>query len=126
MNLSHALENIRPSYIREILSDAKSPGVISLAGGLPATDLLPIDLFAKAIKPLADVPELFQYGETPGYEPLLNYIRESSDFSLCGHESIIYNGSQQGLDLVARAFLNPGDNIVVEAPSYLGALQVFG
>lgn len=126
LEISHALQAIRPSYIREILSDAKSPGVISLAGGLPSTELLPVDLFAQAIETLAENTELFQYGETQGYAPLVNYIQQDPSLIPCEHIPMVCNGSQQGLDLIARAFLNPGDTIVMEAPSYLGALQVFG
>ncbi len=125
METSRHLQNIRPSYIREILSAAKSPDVISLAGGLPATELMPVQLFAKAMHSIVDTPDLFQYGETQGYAPFLKYIDETYNPST-NMESIVCNGSQQGLDLIARAFLNPGDKVIVEAPSYLGALQIFG
>ncbi len=125
MEISRHLQHIRPSYIREILNAAKSPDVISLAGGLPATELLPVKLFAKAMHSITDMPDLFQYGETQGYPPFLDYIDTVYNHSLEMH-SIVCNGSQQGLDLIARAFLNPGDKVVVEAPSYLGALQIFG
>ncbi len=125
MEISRHLQNIRPSYIREILSAAKSPDVISLAGGLPATELMPVQLFAKALQSIVDDTDLFQYGETQGYAPFLRYIDETYNQS-SGMSSVVCNGSQQGLDLIARAFLNPGDKVVVEAPSYLGALQIFG
>ncbi|MBO1257018.1 PLP-dependent aminotransferase family protein [Alteromonas sp. 5E99-2] len=123
MRVSHSLKNIRPSYIREILTEAKKPGVISLAGGLPATEFLPVDLFESALKSIADEPELYQYGETLGHRPLIDYLQENS--SVANHKTMICSGSQQGLDLIARAFLNKDDTIVLEAPSYLGALQVF-
>jgi len=125
MEISRHLQDIRPSYIREILNAAKSPNVISLAGGLPAAELLPVKLFARAMSSVTDNPELFQYGETQGYPPFLEYIDERYNRSL-DMSSIVCNGSQQGLDLIARGFLNSGDRVVVEAPSYLGALQVFG
>ncbi len=125
MEVSRHLQNIRPSYIREILSVTRSAKMVSLAGGLPAMELIPVQLFAEAIQSLTANTELLQYGETQGYVPLLDYIQASYQVSsLMG--SMICNGSQQGLDLVARAFINPGDKVVVEAPSYLGALQVFG
>jgi DNA-binding transcriptional MocR family regulator len=125
MEISRHLQNIRPSYIREILRAAKSPDVISLAGGLPASDLLPLGLFSEAMATLKGMPDVFQYGETKGYEPLLVYIKDNYHLS-ADTESIICNGSQQGLDLIARAYINAGDKVVMEAPSYLGALQVFG
>lgn len=125
MEISRHLQHIRPSYIREILNAAKSPNVISLAGGLPAAELLPVTLFAKAMSSITETPELFQYGETQGYLPFLDYIDAMYNRSL-SMSSIVCNGSQQGLDLIARGFLNPGDRVAVEAPSYLGALQVFG
>jgi len=125
LETSFPLQNIRPSYIREILSAAKSPNMISLAGGLPATELIPMHLFSKATLSISECSDLFQYGETRGYEPLINEAHKHYAISN-NISSMITNGSQQGLDLIARAFLNPGDNVALEAPSYLGALQVLG
>lgn len=125
MKLSTHLQNIQPSYIREILHAAKSSEVISLAGGLPDSAHLPVELVMQAMSGLQQTPEVFQYGETIGYAPLLDYL--SAKYELADNiRPLITNGSQQGLDLVARAFLDPSDVIVMEAPSYLGALQVFG
>ena len=123
MQLSQALQQIRPSYIREILTESKKPGMISLAGGLPATDLLPVSAFKNALVEVMDDAALLQYGQTQGYAPLLEYMQSLIPKE---HIPLITSGSQQGLDLLARALLNPGDKVVVEAPSYLGALQVFG
>ncbi len=125
MKISTHLQNIQPSYIREILQAAKSKDVISLAGGLPDSAHLPVDLIMQAMGDLQQTPEVFQYGETTGYKPLLDYLVDYCQLPE-GVQPLITNGSQQGLDLVARAFLDPGDVIVMEAPSYLGALQVFG
>lgn len=125
MKLAHALQNIQPSYIREILSEAQAPGVISLAGGLPDGDTFPIALMAQSLTELQNKPALFQYGQTQGYAPLLSFFHEKYQLA-DNQEGIICTGSQQGLDLIARAFINPSDHIVMEAPSYLGALQVFG
>ncbi len=124
MNIATRVAALQPSYIREILSAAMRPGVISLAGGLPAKESFPLDLMAPTIAGLAGRPDLFQYGSTRGYEPLVETLSaqlnldDDSDLVVC-------NGSQQALDLVARTFLDPGDAVVMEAPSYLGALQVF-
>ncbi|OEF28110.1 PLP-dependent aminotransferase family protein [Vibrio rumoiensis] len=125
MELTQALQQIQPSYIREILSDAQAEGVISLAGGLPDGNTFPIALMEQSLKSLPERPALFQYGHTAGFAPLLDYFREQYQL-LENHQALVCTGSQQGLDLIARAFVNPGDKVVMEAPSYLGALQVFG
>lgn len=124
MRPNHLLQKMPRSYIREILSEAKKPGVISLAGGLPSTQALPLALFQRALAVTDLRADLLQYGETQGYEPLLAWFTEYT--SDVGHSSMVCSGAQQGLDLIARAFINPGDIVVAEAPCYLGALQVFG
>ncbi len=125
MKLAKSLQKIQPSYIREILTAASAPGVISLAGGLPDDATFPLALMAKSLTDLPNRTQLFQYGNTAGYAPLLEYLRERYQLP-ASHDGIVCTGSQQGLDLIARAFINPGDKIVMEAPSYLGAIQVFG
>jgi len=124
MQIANNLKQMKPSYIREILSAASANGVISLAGGLPASSHLPIELIQHNLSSTLLKPELYQYGETTGYAPLLEHLKYQYAFSDT-HKSFITTGSQQALDLIARAFLNTGDGVVVEAPSYLGALQVF-
>lgn len=118
------LQQIQPSYIREILAAATTEGVISLAGGLPASDRFPLPLMAKGIAQLPHRPALFQYGETAGYKPLLAHLEEHYQPAPT-HRMLVCSGSQQGLDIIARAFLNPGDGVAMEAPCYPGALQVF-
>lgn len=125
MKLATSLQEIQPSYIREILSAASAPGVISLAGGLPDDTTFPLALMAESLSDLSHKAQLFQYGNTAGYTPLLSYLRALYQLP-SSHDSIVCTGSQQGLDLIARAFINPGDSVVMEAPSYLGAIQVFG
>ncbi|RYY73316.1 MAG: PLP-dependent aminotransferase family protein [Gammaproteobacteria bacterium] len=124
MKLAHSVQHLQPSYIREILKAASSPDIISLAGGLPAQEYFPLGLMESAIKNLVDHPRLFQYGETIGYQPLITFLKQlyktREDDGL-----LVTSGSQQGLDLIARAFINPGDKVVLETPSYIGALQVF-
>ena len=124
MKLARSLQSLKPSYIREILAAAKAPHMISLAGGLPAEDTFPMHILAPIMTQLAQHPSLFQYGPTQGYEPLLAYCDQHFAYHPT-HTSLITTGSQQGLDLIARAYLDAGDAIVMEAPSYLGALQVF-
>jgi len=125
MLLAKSLQEIKPSYIREILSVANSPDIISLAGGLPDEATFPLTLMQKSLANLANMPSLFQYGNTAGYGPLLEYFRSCYQLP-SSHDGIVCTGSQQGLDLIARAFINPNDKVVMEAPSYLGAIQVFG
>lgn len=124
MQIATHLQATQASYIREILAAATADGVISLAGGLPAQDSFPLSLMEQAIIELPQQPELFQYGATAGYPPLLEYLAGHYHLS-SSHQVLISTGSQQALDLIARAFLNPGDGVAMEAPSYLGALQVF-
>ena len=124
MDTSLQLKNLKTSYIREILATTQDPKVLSLAGGLPAQELLPVNQLMKSINNLERTPEVFQYGETLGYKPLLEFI--SQKYQVQNNNSVmVCTGSQQALDLIARAYLNTGDKIAVEAPSYLGALQVF-
>ena len=125
MQIATSLQQIQPSYLREILAAASSEGVISFAGGLPDASSFPMSLMQQSLHNMADKPVLFQYAGTQGYPPLLSYC--AALYQLKSENlSLICNGSQQGLDLIARAFINPGDCVVMEAPSYLGALQVFG
>ena len=120
-----SLQNIKPSYIREILSVANSADIISLAGGLPDQATFPLALMQDSLNNLTNLPSLFQYGNTAGYAPLLSYFKKHYQIP-SSHDAIVCTGSQQGLDLIARAFVNPHDKVVMEAPSYLGAIQVFG
>jgi 2-aminoadipate transaminase len=124
MQTAQHVQQLRSSYIREILSAATATGMISLAGGLPAADLFPHALLQEAMIKVANNPQVFQYGETQGYAPLLEYLRTAYAVSK-SHSILVTTGSQQGLDLIARTYINPGDHIALEAPSYLGALQVF-
>lgn len=125
MEIARSLQQVKSSYIREILAAASDNSVISLAGGLPDEKTFPIDLMKPTLESLANMPEVFQYGSTAGYEPLLQFL--NGYFKLPEtHTAMITTGSQQGLDLIARAYVDPGDKVVMEAPSYLGAMQVFG
>lgn len=125
MEIAHSLQQVQSSYIREILAAASDKNVISLAGGLPDEQTFPIDLMKEKLNDLASMPEVFQYGATAGYAPLLKHLEQRFELP-ASHGAMICTGSQQGLDLIARAYINPGDTVVMEAPSYLGAMQVLG
>lgn len=124
MKPAKSLQQLQPSYLREILSAASAPGVISLAGGLPDATNFPLSLLASSFQGLSTRADLFQYGNTAGYGPLLEHLAQRYDLP-GAHSALLCTGSQQGLDLIARAFINAGDTVVMEAPCYLGALQVF-
>ncbi len=124
MKISSTLRSLRASYIREIMNAASSSDVISLAGGLPDDKCFPIDLLQEATLNLLNDSSLFQYGKTAGYAPLLTFLKCYYHLPET-HEALISTGSQQGLDLIVRSYIESGDTVAVEAPSYLGALQVF-
>ncbi len=118
--------NMKPSSIREILKLTQKSEVISFAGGLPAPGLFPVEkLHEAASKVLLETgAEALQYGPTEGYTPLRKWV--ASRFEGVSAENVqIVSGSQQGLDLVAKVFFDPGDRVVVSAPTYMGALRAF-
>lgn len=130
LRLAKRMQELRPSAVREILKVAERPDVISLAGGLPAPELFPVGAIAAACADvLAEAPgAALQYGITEGYTPLREWIAASlreKGVPADVERLRITNGSQQGIDLVARLLLNPGDTVLVENPTYLAALQVF-
>src|SRR5262249_48335660 len=121
---------MRASDIREILKITEKPDVISLAGGLPAPELFPVDEYRRAFEWVFETSGevALQYGPPEGYRPLRELLAEPRwrRGIRCGADDIlITNGSQQALDLVGKVFLNPGDKVVLENPSYMGAIQAF-
>ena len=126
--LSALADSMRPSSIREILKVTERPEIISFAGGLPDPGLFPSQSIAVALADtLASEPErALQYGSTEGYEPLRAWVAERLRCPGLGPEQVsIVTGSQQGLDLLGRILLDPGDAVLVERPTYLGAAQAF-
>lgn len=127
LTLSTASHAVRGSAIRDLLFLTSRPEVVSLAGGLPAADLMPRERIAAAAATALTDPASVQYGETAGL-PALREVLAAHETTRCGREVtgvVVTTGSQQALDLVARALLDPGDTVVVEDPAYVGALQVF-
>lgn len=127
--LSSRMAGLRSSAIRDLLTLTARPDVISLAGGLPATELVPRERITQAAgNALAD-PRSVQYGETSGWAPLRSVLaaRESAKVGrpVDPAEVVVTHGSQQALSLLAQVLLDPGDTVVVEEPGYTGALQVF-
>lgn len=118
------------SAIRELLKLTQIPGLISFAGGLPAPEVFPVDEFKEACDVvLSEVgPQSLQYSTTEGYYPLRELIaRHSCRYGIqVDPDNIqITSGSQQALDLLGKLFINVGDRILLEAPTYLGALQAW-
>lgn len=121
---------VRSSEIRELLKITEQPGVISFAGGLPSPDAFPLQRFEEAChKVIAEQSaRSLQYGRTEGYEPLREWI--ATNMSRYGvyarlDNVMITSGAQQALDLIGKLFIDRGDRVLVEAPTYLGALQAF-
>lgn len=127
---AHRMQKMGSSVIRELLKFTELPDVISFAGGLPAPDVFPIEEFAEACQSVLknQGPQSLQYGTTEGYLPLREMIaRHTARFGLevTPDNILITSGSQQALDLLGRVFINRGDHILVELPTYLGALQAW-
>ena len=121
---------IKSSTIRELLKFTQRPEVISFAGGLPASDVFPTERFREACsKVLEQQASLaLQYGATEGYEPLREMVaRHIARYGIKAKSEnvLITSGSQQALDLIGKLLINSGDRVLVEAPTYLGALQAF-
>jgi 2-aminoadipate transaminase len=118
------------SAIRELLKLTEQPDIISFGGGMPAPDVFPIDDFSEACqRVLKDYgPKSLQYGSTEGYLPLREMIaRHSARYGIdvSADNILITSGSQQALDLLGKILINRGDRILVESPTYLGALQAW-
>ncbi len=120
-------EKMNPSVIREILKVTDKPGIISFAGGLPSPKTFPVDAFAAACaKVLAsDGRAALQYAASEGYAPLRQWVADSLPWAVDPEQVLITTGSQQALDLIAKILIDPGSRVLVETPTYLGALQAF-
>ena len=121
--LSSASRRMTSSAIREILKVTQQPHVISFAGGLPAPELFPLQEIQAATDSILSTQgrEALQYSTTEGHLPLREWIADRAGTT--ADRVQITSGSQQGLDLVSRVLLDPGDVVLVEQPTYLGALQ---
>jgi 2-aminoadipate transaminase len=129
--LARRTGQLKPSTIRAMLKATESPEVISFAGGLPAPELFPVEEFAQACQEVLaeDRGAALQYSTTEGYPPLRQWVCEhlwqSIQLRCTPDQVLITSGSQQGLDLIAKVLIDPGDTVLVENPAYLGALQAF-
>ncbi|MGA7463690.1 MAG: PLP-dependent aminotransferase family protein [Candidatus Korobacteraceae bacterium] len=120
----------KSSIIRELLKLTQRPEVISFAGGLPAPEVFPVARFQEACHRVLSTQSAIalQYGPTEGYRPLRELIvAHMARYGILASVDniLITSGSQQALDLIAKLLINRGDRILVESPTYLGALQAF-
>jgi len=121
-------EKMQPSPIRELFRVIQQPGMISFAGGLPDPDTFPVESFASCADVLErDGRTVLQYGASEGYPPLreaiIGMMADRLGYRPQAEELLVTSGSQQAVDLIARALLDSGDVVVVEAPTYPGTLH---
>ena len=121
---------LQPSEIRALFAVASRPEIVSLAGGMPNLSALPMEMFSDVIQKLVreNGQEALQYGSGQGHPKLREQICDIMALEgIRAHpdDVIVTTGSQQALDLISRIFINPGDVVLVEAPSYVGALGTF-
>lgn len=131
MKFSTLASGLKASEIREILKLTTQPEIISFAGGLPAPEFFPIEELKKVDSEILEKEgmQAVQYGTTEGYLPLREKIAEHMKTAFgvdCSAEELmITSGSQQGLSLLSQIFLDPDDVVLVESPTYLGAINAF-
>ena len=118
---------MNPSAIRELLKLTEQPGTISLAGGLPSPQTFPIEEFTQACNTVMarDGAAALQYAASEGYEPLRRTVAEMLPWDVHPEQVLITTGSQQALDLIGKVLLDKDSRMLVETPTYLGALQAF-
>lgn len=125
--LARRAERMNPSVLREILKVTERPGIISFAGGLPSPRTFPIAAFTAACAQVLqhDGEAALQYAASEGYRPLREMVAGMLPWDVDPEQVLITTGSQQGLDLVAKVLVDHGSRVLVETPTYLGALQAF-
>ncbi|MBQ3417088.1 MAG: PLP-dependent aminotransferase family protein [Ruminococcus sp.] len=122
---------LKPNAIREILKSASDPDVISLSAGNPAPDAFPVEAIREISERILRENPIgaLQYGVSEGYQPLRDtlkqYLKEKHNIGTDDDELIIVSGAQQVMDIAAKTFLNEGDVLLCEAPSFVGALNTF-
>ena len=127
---SNTVQHIRSSEIRDLMKLATSPNVISFAGGMPNNNLFPIDEIDEIILKMDKEKKktAFQYGPTQGYPPLLHTLKEylrKKGLPVDTHKLMITTGSLQAINILGMEFIDPGDVVFTENPSFIGGLAVF-
>jgi 2-aminoadipate transaminase len=127
---SRRAEQLQSSAIREILKITMRPEIISFAGGLPSPETFPVERMQAAYETVLTRAgkTALQYGPSDGYAPLREWVAQSlstDGVRILPEQVLMLSGSQQGLDLLGKVLIDEGDKVLVETPSYLGALQAF-
>lgn len=128
---SDSAKAMKASVIRELLKLIREPGIISFAGGLPAPETFPTEKIKDITSSIIDREGAFmmQYGPTEGdpnlKHQILRLMKNEDNYEFDGENVLVTTASQQGLDMMGKLFVNPGDTIIVGVPTYLGALQSF-
>ena len=125
------LNNVETSAIRELFKLLGRPGIISFAGGFPDSALFDVDGIREAVNTaLTDEPgATLQYGATEGHQPLreqiAGFMASKGVSGVAANDLIVTTGSQQGLDLLGKTLISPGDKVIVEGPTFLATIQCF-
>lgn len=128
---SSNIKNMKRSVIRELLKLTQKPEIISFAGGLPSPDSFPVEMIKEISGKVLDEngTKALQYGSTEGLPALVNELikmmKEYDDIDLLPENVVVTTASQQGLDLIGKIFVDPEDTVIVESPTYVGALGAF-
>jgi 2-aminoadipate transaminase len=127
---SERAQQLQSSFIREILKITQQPEIISFAGGLPSPATFPVEEMKAAFDKVLSTTgkTALQYGPTDGYMPLRQWIADSlskDGAKIVPEQVLMVSGSQQALDLLGKVLIDEGSRVLVETPSYLGALQAF-
>lgn len=130
LKYANRMNNIKASEIRELLKLTQKPEIISFAGGLPAPESFPVEEFIKVSKEVLEKSgtKALQYASTEGDPDLRKAITKRMaklEVEVKPEDILVTSGSQQGLDFASKIFINPGDIIVCESPTYLGAINAF-
>ncbi len=131
ISFAKRMNNMNKSEIREILKLTQRPEIISFAGGLPAPELFPVEQIKQITQDLLTNygHQVLQYSTTEGFLPFREQIakrmNEKFKTNVTGEDITILSGSQQALDFAGKVFINEGDTIIVESPTYLGAINAF-
>ncbi|KQV46030.1 MULTISPECIES: PLP-dependent aminotransferase family protein [unclassified Duganella] len=129
-NFSERAKGMQASFIREILKVTQQPEITSFAGGLPSPATFPVEIMKAAYDKVLSTngKVALQYGPTDGYMPLRQWIADSlsqNGAKISPEQVLMVSGSQQALDLIGKVLIDEGSKVLVETPSYLGALQAF-
>lgn len=130
MQFSKTVSSLRTSEIRDLMSLATRPDIISFAGGMPGNELFPVKEIDEIYNSLPlDIKQTgFQYGPTPGYPPLIETLKEhlrKKGLPVDKNKLMITTGSLQAINILGKVFIDPGDLVVTENPCFIGAISAF-